>query len=142
MPVGGAALAVRYIAFTIVATVVNLAVQRLVLDVAGESLAFYFALFAGTVAGLVVKYALDKRWIFADRSSGVAAHGRKFTIYTLMGVVTTVIFWGTETLFWLYWQTHAAREIGAILGLAVGYAVKYRLDRRFVFANDGAGRPA
>jgi putative flippase GtrA len=142
MSMGGAMLAMRYVAFAIVAAVVNLVVQRLVLNLAHVASAFYIALFAGTMAGLIVKYVLDKRLIFADQSSGIAAHGRKFSIYTLMGVVTTVIFWGTETLFWLYWQSHAAREIGAILGLAIGYAIKYRLDRRFVFDTAGAGRPA
>jgi putative flippase GtrA len=142
MPIEGAMLAIRYTAFAVAATVVNLGVQRLVLGIAGTVFAFYIALLAGTVAGLVVKYVLDKRWIFADRSTGVVAHGRKFSIYTLMGIVTTAIFWGAETLFWLYWQTQAAREIGAILGLSVGYAIKYRLDRRFVFNSNRKGRPA
>ena len=64
----------------------------------------------GTLAGLVLKYLLDKRWIFADRETGAAAHGRKFTLYTLMGVVTTAIFWGTETAFWLATGSHAMRE--------------------------------
>jgi putative flippase GtrA len=136
-----AALVMRYVAFAIVATIINLAVQRLVLNLSGTVAAFYVALFAGTMAALVVKYALDKRWIFADRSSGIAAHSRKLSIYTTMGVVTTAIFWGTEALFWFHWQSHAAREMGAILGLALGYAVKYRLDRRFVFAKSSAGRP-
>ena len=27
------------------------------------------------------------------------------------------------------------RELGAVLGLSVGYVVKYFLDRRFVFQN-------
>ena len=73
---------------------------------------------------------LDKRWIFADTSSGVKAHGKKFSLYTAMGLVTTAIFWGTETAFWLIWQTDAMRELGAVIGLSVGYVVKYRLDRR------------
>jgi len=51
----------------------------------------------------------------------------------VMGLVTTAIFWGAETASWLVWRTELARELGAILGLAVGYVVKYRLDRRFVF---------
>ena len=81
----------------------------------------------------MVKYILDKRWIFFDTSSGLATHGRKFTLYTLMGIVTTLIFWGTETAFWLAWRTDLMREIGAVLGLTTGYVIKYKLDRRFVF---------
>ena len=130
-----AGLAFRYAAFAVVATVANLAAQRLVLAVDDGPRGFAAAVLAGTAVGLALKYALDKRWIFDDRSTGLAAHGRKFTLYTAMGVVTTAIFWGTETAFWLAWGTDFARETGAVLGLAVGYVVKYQLDRRFVFTD-------
>lgn len=133
-----ATLVLRYVAFAVVATAGNLATQRLVLGFDQGHLTYYPALLAGTAVGLVIKYLLDKRWIFADPARGLAAHGRKFTLYTLMGVVTTAIFWGAETLFWLAWQTQAARETGAIVGLSIGYFAKYHLDRRHVFT-DGAG---
>ena len=94
---------------------------------------FAAAVGAGTIVGLVIKYILDKRWIFYDVENGVKSHSRKFSLYTAMGLVTTAIFWGTETAFWLIWQTDMMRELGAILGLSVGYFVKYNLDRRFVF---------
>ncbi len=129
-------LTLRYVAFAIAATVGNLATQRLVMDAGDQTRGYYAALLAGTVVGLVIKYFLDKRWIFADSSSGMAAHGRNFSLYALMGVATTVIFWGSETLFWLTWGSQTARETGAILGLAVGYFIKYRLDRRFVFTSN------
>jgi putative flippase GtrA len=51
-----------------------------------------------------------------------------------MGLVTTAIFWGTETLFWWLWHTDAMRELGAVIGLTIGYVTKYQLDKRFVFA--------
>jgi len=128
-------LALRYAAFAVIATLGNLGTQRAVLHF-GESGAFFaVAVGAGTLVGLVVKYLLDKRWIFFDTSSGVKAHGQKFALYTAMGGVTTCIFWGTETAFWLIWGTDAMRELGAILGLMVGYVTKYTLDRRFVFTD-------
>jgi len=134
-------LILRYTAFAVIATVANLAAQRVVLALAGGSVAaFAAAVFVGTGVGLVIKYALDKRWIFDDRSAGLKSHGRKFGLYTAMGLITTAIFWGAETSFWLIWQTHAMRELGAILGLAVGYIVKYNLDRRFVFTDAAAMR--
>ena len=94
--------------------------------------------------GLIVKYVLDKRWIFHDFSQGIAAHGKRFPLYVVMGVATTAIFWGTETAFWLTWRTQGMRELGAVLGLSIGYFVKYRLDRRFVFTNatSAKGLPA
>jgi putative flippase GtrA len=125
-----ASLALRYTAFAVLATLANLGAQRLVLGLGG---ALLLAMVVGTGLGLVVKYALDKRWIFDDRSSGLAAHSRRFSLYTLMGVATTLIFWGFEATFWHIGQTQMARETGAVLGLGVGYGVKYVLDRRFVF---------
>lgn len=127
----------RYSLFAVLATIANLGMQRLVLMLGETSLYYAAAVFLGTGLGLVVKYALDKKWIFADTSTGLRAHGKKFSLYTMMGLVTTAMFWATETLFWLIWQTHSAREIGAVLGLAAGYVVKYQLDRRFVFATPG-----
>lgn len=128
-------LILRYTTFAIIATIANLAVQRVVLSGGDSTQIFMAAVGAGTIVGLVIKYVLDKRWIFLDTATGVAAHGRKFGLYTVMGVVTTAIFWGTETAFWLIWQTDPMREFGAIIGLSIGYVVKYNLDRRFVFTD-------
>jgi putative flippase GtrA len=128
-------LIVRYALFAAIATIANLGVQRLVLGSSEQTLRYLVAIAAGTLAGLVIKYILDKRWIFYDLGAGLTQHGTKFTLYTAMGLVTTAIFWGSETLFWYVGHNDRWRELGAILGLAIGYVVKYRLDRRFVFTN-------
>lgn len=134
-------MAARYAGFAVLATLANLAAQRLVLHLGARQVAdgalLALAIAAGTITGLVLKYLLDKRWIFADPETGLKAHGRKFGLYTAMGLVTTAIFWGAETLAWLVWRSDAGREAGAILGLGVGYWLKYRLDRRFVFTPSG-----
>jgi len=134
------ALIFLYVAFAVLATVANLGAQRLILRIDASSLSL--AMLGGTLVGLVVKYTLDKRWIFADFSTGMRSHGRKFTLYSAMGLFTTAIFWSSETAFWLIWRTEAMRETGAVLGLAVGYFVKYRLDRRFVFSDTRRANPA
>ena len=128
-------LVLRYAFFAVLATLANLATQRGLLWFGDSGAVFGLALAAGTIVGLVLKYILDKRWIFGDMSVGVKAHSKRFSLYTAMGLVTTAIFWGMETAFWLVWQTDAMRELGAVLGLSVGYVVKYNLDRRFVFTD-------
>ncbi|HSF63900.1 MAG TPA: GtrA family protein [Paracoccaceae bacterium] len=134
----GGRLAALYAAFGAVATVANLGAQALVhaaLPPQAEAIGpgYWLALAFGTGVGLVVKYLLDKRWIFLDASTGLAAHGRRFSLYTVMGLFTTAIFWGTQTVFFLLTDSRAMLYLGGALGLAVGYVVKYHLDRRFVF---------
>jgi putative flippase GtrA len=126
-------LAVRYAVFAAIATATNLAAQWASFGAydGGHSLAVAIAI--GTLVGLVTKYVLDKNWIFYDLERGIAAHGRKFVLYTLMGVATTLLFWGTELLFHSVFADPRMTYVGAAIGLAVGYLTKYQLDRRFVF---------
>lgn len=136
------ALIVRYVIFAVLATLANLATQRLILLGGSGGRHFTLAVASGTLVGLILKYLLDKRWIFFDIQTGVKAHSQKFTLYAAMGLITTSLFWAAETTFWLLWQTEGMRELGAILGLAVGYLVKYKLDRRFVFTDVRLGGSA
>lgn len=128
-------LILRYAAFAVIATVANLSTQRLVMQLGAQTPAFLAAVFLGTLVGLIIKYVLDKRWIFFDAGTGLKQHGHKFGLYTAMGLITTAIFWGAESAFWFIWHTEPMRELGAVLGLAVGYVLKYWLDRRFVFTD-------
>lgn len=126
-------LIMRYGGFAVLATLANLAAQRVVLALLAGKYGFILAVLVGTGVGLVLKYVLDKRWIFFDTTQGAAKNSKKFWLYTLTGVFTTAIFWGAETAFWLIGQTDFMRELGAVLGLSVGYVLKYQLDRKYVF---------
>lgn len=119
-----------YVVFAGVATVANLAAQEAFLRVSG-SLAV--AILAGTAAGFATKYVLDKKWVFSDRYTTHRQELRKVTLYGAFSVVTTLVFWLFEVAFWMAWGTDFAKYTGAVLGLAVGYAIKFVLDRTFVF---------
>ena len=127
------ALALRYAAFAALATTVNVATQYATSMLYGGRYELYAAMAAGTFTGLVTKYHLDRRWIFDDRTTSLRGHSVKFTLYSLMGVFTTLLFWGTEIAFEMLGDAHWMRYAGAIVGLTIGYVVKYYLDRRFVF---------
>ena len=122
-----------YVLFAVIATATNLAVQRTILSFNNSNLNFIFALFLGTLVGLLIKYFLDKNWIFFDNTKGLKSQIRNFRAYTIMGIVTTIIYWVIETTFWLIWQKDNIRECGALLGLSIGYIIKYKLDKKFVF---------
>lgn len=126
-------LVLRYTAFAVISTVLNLGTQWGVFRIAPPDFQLVAAIFFGTGVGLVSKYILDKKWIFFDTERGAKAHSRKFFLYTLMGVGTTLIFWGLETAFYWIFKTEIMTFVGGGLGLAIGYVVKYHLDKAFVF---------
>ncbi len=125
-------LILRYAAFALVATISHLATQRLILQFGRATVQFVGAVGAGASVGLEINCFLGKRWIFSDLETGVKNHSRKFSICIAIGLVTTAIFWSTETAIWLVWQTDMMGELVTILGLSVCYVVMYSLDSRHV----------
>lgn len=126
-------LALVYLLLAVIATLCNLAAQDLVSRWYGGPGDLWFAMAMGTGTGLVVKYLLDKRYIFSFRASNLAHEGYIFFLYTMVGIGTTLLFWCVEFAFDYLLHTRSARYTGATLGLALGYLIKYRLDKRFVF---------
>ena len=126
-------ITLRYSLFAAMAILVNIGSQELVLLIYQGSLALYPAILTGTVTGLVFKYMMDKRYIFNFQSKNVNDNLSTFTLYTLTGIATTLLFWATELAFDWYFDTRTARYTGAVLGLTTGYLIKYHLDKRFVF---------
>src|SRR4051812_45640214 len=122
----------RYVVFAVAATLANLAIQELVIRIAHVA-PLTLSILAGTAAGFILKYVLDKRWVFEERYAGHVQEIRKVTLYSAFSVGTTLIFWGFEVAFWTLWRTDLAKYTGAVLGLAIGYAAKFALDRTFVF---------
>lgn len=125
--------AIRYIIFAIISTLINLAAQYVSFWIYNGISALYVALFAGTLSGLVVKYILDKKYIFFHTPKNKKDDGKKFILYSLMGILTTSVFWGFEIGFDYLSDNENAKYIGAVIGLAIGYIIKYKLDQRFVF---------
>lgn len=126
-------IAFWYVVFAIISTITNLGFQFLSFVVYDGYLALYVAMFTGTLAGLVLKYVLDKKYIFFHETKSKKDDGKKFFLYSLMGVFTTFIFWGFEIGFDSLFESEYAKYIGGLIGLFIGYIVKYNLDKKFVF---------
>lgn len=127
-------LLVTYLAGALVATMANVATQELVWRLLGGT-GLYYSMIAGTGIGLLVKYVWDKRLIFAYRPASRANDVVTFLLYATMGVATTAIFWAVELAFWYAFHSTGMRYLGGVIGLAIGYWAKYRLDKRFVFGS-------
>ena len=122
----------KYILFCLIATLVNLGTQRIIIGfiLVGN---YLVALIFGTVLGLFTKYFLDKFYIFDNHDITIKGNSRMFTFYSFNGIFTTSIFWVTESLFYYVYKTTFARELGALIGLSIGYIIKYQLDKKYVF---------
>jgi putative flippase GtrA len=149
----------RYAAFAALATAANLLTQwlftalgralwpdaMLILTVfgfmipAGEAV-FWAALAAGTAAGFLLKYLLDKNFIFHHTPPTAGAGLATIFLYGVTAVITTLIFWGVQYLFTLFGPEDFWKYAGGVCGLVPGYLVKYFLDKRFVFRKS-APRP-
>jgi len=126
-------LTIKYIFFAVISTFLNLIFQWAVFFIYAGSGAIYVAMFIGTLVGLITKYILDKKWIFYHTVKNKKDDAKKFVLYSLMGVFTTLIFWGTEMAFYYFVPYSNAKYIGAIIGLTIGYIIKYFLDKKYVF---------
>jgi len=126
-------IAIKYSIFAVISTLFNLLFQYFSFGLYSGLGSLYVAMFFGTMAGLVAKYILDKKWIFYHTPKDKKDDAKKFALYSLMGVFTTIIFWGTEIAFDTLSQDPNAKYLGAVIGLSIGYIIKYFLDKKYVF---------
>jgi putative flippase GtrA len=134
-------IAIKYTVFAAISTLVNLLFQYLGFLVYTGFGSLYVAMLFGTLVGLVAKYILDKKFIFYHTPKDKKDDAKKFKLYSLMGVLTTMIFWGTEVAFDTLSQDPNAKYVGAVIGLSIGYVIKYFLDKKYVFIHKGEVAP-
>jgi putative flippase GtrA len=126
-------LAVIYSVLAAIATLFNIGSQDIVIRLYHGPYAIILSILVGTAVGLLVKYVLDKRYIFKFKAQNLSHDTKTFAMYVFMGVFTTAIFWGFEYAFEFLFKTKELRYLGGVIGLGIGYLVKYRLDKKFVF---------
>ncbi|MFZ6657889.1 GtrA family protein [Undibacterium sp. TJN19] len=131
-------LTIMYAMFALIATAVNIGTQDIVTRHYNGMFFMFVSLAVGTAAGLIVKYILDKRYIFQYQTENTVQDSKMFALYSLMGLATTTVFWGFEFCFDFFFHTREMRYVGGIIGLAIGYLCKYKLDKRYVFHADPA----
>lgn len=126
-------LAIVYAIIALIATAANLLAQALAVRVWTGPWQIELSVLVGTAVGLVLKYLLDKVFIFRFKAENAADDLQTFILYAGMGVVTTLVFWGFEFAFYRAFEDKRLRYLGGLIGLAIGYWAKYHLDKRFVF---------
>ena len=128
-------IAILYTLFAVVSTAINIGSQMLSIWVYEGPFSVEISILFGTVMGLPIRYFLEKRYIFNFTSKNLVHDGKLFIFYSAMGVITTLIFWGTEYAFHLIYDIDFMRYLGGVFGLSIGFYVKYQLDKKYVFVN-------
>lgn len=126
-------LIAKYILFALIATILNLFTQYIFLKMYYGVGSLYLAMFLGTLIGLVIKYILDKNYIFKYRINNKKEELKKILLYSFLGIFTTLIFWSFEIAFDKIFEYDLAKYVGGLLGLALGYYLKFTLDKNIVF---------
>ncbi len=94
----------------------------------------------GSVLGVgvsyIVKFILDKFIVFQKKSTNLKQTSKEFIKYFLFAIFTTAINIGGQYLLYkvFLWDYLVA----AIIPLAIGYVVKFLLDRKYVFPEKDA----
>lgn len=126
-------LVTLYISFAVISIAINIGTQFLSTVLYQGIYYIEASILIGTISGLLPRYFLDKKYIFKYKTLNFSENGRLLTLYTLMSIVTTMVFWSTEYLFHHAFQADYMRYLGGILGLTIGFIIKYQLDKKFVF---------
>ena len=123
----------KYILFAIISTTLNLVSQYIFHLLYSHQYALFFGMIIGTVTGLVTKYILDRDYVFEQEKQSKTQELKQLGLYGFFGLFTTCLFWLTEYGFDLMFESDNAKYFGAILGLSIGYTIKYFLDKKYVF---------
>lgn len=98
------------------------------------TISFIIQILSATIIAFIFKYVVDKLIIFKDKTAYFSKkHFKQIFFYGSFAVFTTLIFWGFEFCFKLVFSFSNAEIIGGLIGLLIGYSIKFLLDRKFVF---------
>ncbi len=98
------------------------------------TLGYFICLFNATVTGFVFKYFCDKLVVFKDTTATISTkHFKMVLLYGIFAILTTIIFWSFSAAFKLLFTFNGSAYLGSIIGLTIGYTIKFYLDSKFVF---------
>jgi putative flippase GtrA len=122
-----------YVLIAIVSTVLNLAAQSLVVRYFDIRYVIELSILIGTVVGMPPRYVLEKKYVFFFVSNDIKHDSKLFFFYSFYGVFTTLIFWSVEYMFHIYFAADFMRYVGGLVGLSIGFYLKYQIDKKYVF---------
>lgn len=118
-----------------IAIIFNILIQSFVFITLGSNsiIVLYTAMISSTFFTLLLKFWLDKKYLFKFNFKTFKNLYKGFSLYSINGLLTTLIFWFIENIFYFLFDNKYMILFGAVIGLSIGYIVKYNLDKKLVF---------
>ncbi|WP_457559288.1 GtrA family protein [Candidatus Harpocratesius sp.] len=79
----------------------------------------------------IIKFFLDKFFVFQQRSNPLKETGKQFTLYFLFAIITTLENLLIQFLLGIW--TSISLDFRIIIALTCGYSTKFILDKKFSF---------
>jgi positive regulator of sigma E activity len=118
----------KYFLFSFFSILINIVSQEI-------TLYFYTNIFIsiinGTITGFIFKFYVDKKYIFSGENTIFSM--KELFLYASTAILTTIIFWSFELIFLYLFESKAFKIFGAVLGLSIGFLIKYQLDKKITF---------
>lgn len=128
---------VLYFIFAIISIILNISIQELFFIFIGrESQVLAIAMVIATIVSFVFKYFMDKFYVFNSKSETKKEEVKKVFLYGFFSVFTTLIYMVVEFAFHISFSFQHKEELGAMLGLTIGYIVKYIIDKKITFKRE------
>jgi len=128
----------KYMAYSFLTLILNIGIQSITLNITGRSTeAVILAIVVATVVSFVVKFFIDKNIIFKTKKGHQNERRKQVLLYAVFSIGTTLIYILVEMIFHFSFDSadlyEKKEEIGAIIGLLMGYSIKYIVDMKITF---------
>ena len=140
---------ITYITFALISIIINTSTQIIIQTLYNHidclwldkvlfihvTCGFIIKILIATGVAFIFKYIIDKAIVF--EVNGVLDSKkmkiRQFGLYLLFSFITTIIFWGIVLVFKMIFADQWAELVGTVVGLSVGYTIKFFLDSKIAF---------
>lgn len=93
---------------------------------------FLIEMFLGSISGVTVKIILDRTYIFYYMNEKSIGNILRFVVYSFFEIISILLFIILEVIFNFFIPIPFSRYLGVIIGLSIGYSIKYHFDKRYI----------
>jgi len=121
----------RYFCVASSSIVLNILIQFLSVQIYRGIFFIELSIIIATLLTMPTRYFIEKNYVFYGLQK--SSDSLSFSMYTFSAIVSTIIFWSIEYSFHLIYYSDLLRYLGGILGLSIGFIIKFFIDKLYIF---------